>query len=490
LLSGRTALLGAMLLYLLHSLAYGAFQVDDAYISFTYARNFAAGNGLTFNGIVVEGYSNFSWTLLIAAAIRLGLAPLFAARILSVLSGLVIIFLTYRIALRLLPSSMAWVAPLPPLMLSVLTPFAVWTMAGLETIWFTLLVTLAVHLSINPQTQDSKSSALVTLMCALTRPEGILVLGILAFHSYSTHFNTSAQRRRRFIIWLAVVLLLYAVYICWRFSTYGYLLPNTAYLKLDTNWTILSLAIRWIADFFVLRPIFSLAILLGVSLLVTKRHQISPSWWLILGVIFGFVVFVLTAGRDWMPHHRFLVPILPVLAIVAVVPLATELRPTSAWARPVLLSLTLAASLIEVSFSHLHYSEPTQTLGQWTDHLIQTGYWINANTEEDEIIAVVDAGAISYYGQRTTIDILGLNDVHIAHSRHKSDPYYVLSYHPILIQLHIYPSNTGEGCTATDSVAGAELYTLADFRSNYHNAVPDGPMCQDLFLRVNGATDP
>lgn len=41
--------------------------IDDAYISFQYARQFFSGNGLVFNvGERVEGYTNFLWIVLIA----------------------------------------------------------------------------------------------------------------------------------------------------------------------------------------------------------------------------------------------------------------------------------------------------------------------------------------------------------------------------------------------------------------------------------------
>ena len=47
---------------------------DDAFVSFTYARNLARGDGLVFNrGEHVEGYTNTLWVLLLAAAARVGL---------------------------------------------------------------------------------------------------------------------------------------------------------------------------------------------------------------------------------------------------------------------------------------------------------------------------------------------------------------------------------------------------------------------------------
>ena len=54
------------------------FVCDDAYISWRYGANLAAGHGLAWNPgepSPVEGYSEFAWVLLAAAVQGLGLAP-------------------------------------------------------------------------------------------------------------------------------------------------------------------------------------------------------------------------------------------------------------------------------------------------------------------------------------------------------------------------------------------------------------------------------
>src|SRR5437868_10600931 len=55
----------------------GDWQMDDAYISYRYAWNLAHGSGLIYNPgeVPVEGYTNFLWTLLAAAAIDMGVQP-------------------------------------------------------------------------------------------------------------------------------------------------------------------------------------------------------------------------------------------------------------------------------------------------------------------------------------------------------------------------------------------------------------------------------
>ena len=45
------------------------YMPDDAYIGLRYARNLSVGEGLVFNpGERVEGYTNFLWVIILAAA--------------------------------------------------------------------------------------------------------------------------------------------------------------------------------------------------------------------------------------------------------------------------------------------------------------------------------------------------------------------------------------------------------------------------------------
>ena len=70
------------------------FVTDDAYITFRYARNWAEGFGLRYNlgeHVPVEGYSNFLWTAVCAAFVRLGLDPVVAAPTLSALCALALL---------------------------------------------------------------------------------------------------------------------------------------------------------------------------------------------------------------------------------------------------------------------------------------------------------------------------------------------------------------------------------------------------------------
>ena len=91
------------------------FVTDDAYISFRYAANLAEHGQLVFNlGERVEGFTNFLWTVLLAAGIKLGLGPVATSRFLGVAFGVGTLALVVRMSLRLSgqrPSAWHLVAP-------------------------------------------------------------------------------------------------------------------------------------------------------------------------------------------------------------------------------------------------------------------------------------------------------------------------------------------------------------------------------------------
>src|SRR4051812_17012174 len=115
------------------------FVIDDAYISFRYARNLDAGRGLTFNpGEHVEGYTNYLWTLLLAGAFRVGLSPEGFSYVLSVASTGVAALATIRIG-RVL-SGTSNVAIWAAVLLCTNAAFITFGTSGLETMFQTALL--------------------------------------------------------------------------------------------------------------------------------------------------------------------------------------------------------------------------------------------------------------------------------------------------------------------------------------------------------------
>src|SRR5207244_6242545 len=132
--------------YIAHVVFVSGGLIDDAYISFRYARNLAGGHGLVFNpgGARVEGYTNFSWVLAaaLAAAAKLDAAALMP--LVGIGCGLAAVVLAGAQARAIAAESgrPPRLAGLPAALVVAASPSLVfYAGSGMETSLFTLLLT-------------------------------------------------------------------------------------------------------------------------------------------------------------------------------------------------------------------------------------------------------------------------------------------------------------------------------------------------------------
>ena len=84
----------ALAVFAVHNATIQPWTLDDAFITFRYAENLAAGHGPVYNlGERVEGYTTFSWMALLAGARVLGFDVLLASKVLGALVSMGILAL-------------------------------------------------------------------------------------------------------------------------------------------------------------------------------------------------------------------------------------------------------------------------------------------------------------------------------------------------------------------------------------------------------------
>src|SRR5690606_1062934 len=78
--------------------------VEDAAISFAFARNWAAGDGLVAfpGGERIEGYSNPTWVALMAAWYLVGVDGFLSSKLMAMAFGAATVVLTWRIAVEVI----------------------------------------------------------------------------------------------------------------------------------------------------------------------------------------------------------------------------------------------------------------------------------------------------------------------------------------------------------------------------------------------------
>ncbi|MCE5218959.1 hypothetical protein LLH03_18245 [bacterium] len=436
----------AALVFAALTAAFWDYTVDDAFISFRYARNLAQGYGLTYNagGPPIEGYTGLLWVLLMAVPARLGLDVEVFAKVVGVLATLACMAVTFRLSLRLIGpgerGQTTFAAGMAILLLAAQAETAIHTVAGLETALYSLLLTAFLYqclCSAEEQTNRCLGALAFTgLLLGLTRPEGNLpvLVGLL------TLLPMLQGRRRSALVWSA--LLLYVLpglaYFLWRFHYYGQLLPLPFYLKAANQQTLAGL--RGVVGFLATYGTSALGVLMCVAAIRFKRTH-APG----LLASLSLLVFFLFPAHIMGYCFRFLYPLVPAicalggagLALLLTLPLSSQ-KEGRPWARhlpAIALCLLLAVSQVprlpgayttQVRYYAAGLQRAHIALGKCLAEFKPAG--------RQPVLAIGDAGAVPYYSGWRTIDIFGLNEPHIALSR-EHDPEYVLSQHPDVLVL-------------------------------------------------------
>jgi hypothetical protein len=451
----------------------GFWLLDDAFISLRYARHLVEGHGLVFNvGERVEGYTNFLWTLLLAAGLALGADPLTFAVLLSGVLGAALVGLSVLLAARLVPPGWAWAAGV---LVALSSPVLLYSVrgSGMETALFAVLG-LAVLLA--ALARRWLWAGLLAALLLLTRPDGLLLAGAAGVYALWTGGRGGALR------YGGVLVALYVPYYAWRWAYYGYPLPNTFYAKVGGTAAQAVRGLEYVAAFArdeMLLLAGAGGLLLG---LLATRGRPEPEARRVLVLLLGAaaltLAYVVAVGGDWMPGARFLVSLVPLLAVLCVWGLwaaAARWRRWAggAWAGVGLLALLLALRLPQTTSYH-----PDSPI--WHELLNvrryrEIGRWLHLHTPPDTLIVAEAAGALPYYAARPTIDVLGLNDEHIAHQpganlgqakagHEKTDPAYVLARRPHIIPRVAANTLTEQPAFRADyrleKVAGPEGFTL------------------------------
>ncbi len=398
------------------------FLGDDAFISFRYARNLVDGHGLVWNpGERVEGYTNFSWVLLMAVGMSLGVEPELFSNVLGVACGALVLVAVWRFAAR----GRALASPFPLLAVLVLAgnrSFAAWCTGGLETMLFALLVFLG-FARLLAAWERGPRDALVCSLCfagaALTRPEGLL-FGFLALCLLLFDLGLGRRTRRAVFLWLVPFVVLVGAHFAWRRVYYGEWLPNTFYAKVGGLW--LAQGARYFAYFHGCYRIGWFLPLAFFALLGPNRRA-SASVGLVLA---AYGVYVLAVGGDLF-ELRFFVHVFPLLYWLLIEGLAVLWTLVAArW--PVALPAVAGAILALLAATHLGFERvPGNSFGlqtiegidQYTKKRQDEGRTMRDAIERgalprDVVLCVGGAGAVPYYTRWTTVDRRGLNDATIA----------------------------------------------------------------------------
>jgi hypothetical protein len=422
-------------LFLAHAWWFRAFVIDDAYITFRYARNIAAGLGPVFNpGERVEGFSNPLLTALLAVITAITRDPETLpriARVIGVASGAGTVLLLARLPLR----GGTGASALATLALAASSSFALWSVAGLETSLYALVLLASLALSLSPPrgAAGQIGHGLLLAAVALSRPEGVVPAAVLAI-AFARGPATARDPAHRPRVLLAAALPVIA-YLVFRRTWYGAWLPNTYFAKHLPLTMAIPRGLKYLADF-LLRDGRGLAF--APALLALAPGARSRVGTLALVLLAAYLPTVLFVGGDWMDLHRFVAPVVPLLAILlaeGASALIERLRGAGGgarrWAGPAIVTALALAMIVPETRASVR--ERGRYWVNAAPYYTTMGRLVAAVSDPGWSVAVADVGAIGWYGRIRVVDLLGLVNPAIAHGQLWAEPVVAASPSELIV---------------------------------------------------------
>ena len=428
-------------------------MIDDAYITYSYARNLARFGHLVYHPTDQQlSISAPLYAVLLGIGGRLGFPipalsnALGAASIFG--SSLYLALLCYR-------QKMLWAAVTAGLLLA--TSPMLWLTLGLETCFFVLLALAAFYHFGRGQ---YVATALLTASAILTRGDGVLVAGLLGLFYLillsatlrQARSNDAAETHPR-IPWSAIVAFFVVLIPALLYLTlsFGSPLPTTLqtkqgqaaigftgfYSETSMLQGLLIMLRGWLDQSWLYVLWLPLAAL-GILLLPVSRWS-----WAI--VAWGGLHFASYALLDVAPYTWYYAPLAPVavlLAAGALQKLAEWVGADRVWAQfslggVLLLCLMLAQAIsLMAVVSGISAEHPPKTLqdkvlprGDASAFYRAIGEWIQANTPSNATVAVNDVGIVGYFADRAMIDFLGILQPDVAQAVGRNDLFYAIPHY-------------------------------------------------------------
>jgi hypothetical protein len=416
-MSGRTArafvAVGApTALFSVHGWAYGWWVVDDAAITWAYARSLVAQAGPVLQPGVpaTEGWSNPTWLLVFAVVTWLGVPLVLAAKALAVAGAAATaggMWWACRGAFAPWPAAAA--AGAAGCLAALVPSWVIWSVSGLETSLYGALVVWLAAACTRTRPGSWRLAAVAGTLAAaaaLTRPDGVVYAAAFPIATIAT---LGRRGMRPALVSLVVFAVPVGAYLLWRRTTFGLWVPNTAVAKA-----------QGLPD-----PTVPLAQLGSYAgwLLATVTVLALAAWWarpavrdrlVGLGITAALALIAYAALEpDWMGELRFAAPLWPATLLLGVVAVVALRRPVGFGVLAVAVVATVATSWAPSAAAFRASPTVPACLVAQID-----GREINAYADiagiRDGTFVVPDVGGAALVGRMHVVDLLGLTDRVIA----------------------------------------------------------------------------
>ncbi|OQY98383.1 MAG: hypothetical protein B6D41_02470 [Chloroflexi bacterium UTCFX4] len=396
--------------------------IDDAYITFRYARNLAAGAGFVYNvGERVLGTSTPFFTILLALAAALRISPEFASVMLGVASDALLVMLFVALGAYL---KQFWLGVMVGLLVGVYSQIVLAAVSGMETELYALLVVAALVLYVR---QRIGWAVVCGALASWTRPEGGIVL-------VAIFVATLWRREWRWREWLTIPLILMP-WALFSFSYFGSLLPHSVLAKVavyPTNeqpwhnlvqiiWTLATplflapglfsslflseqgIVLNWILGG--LTILFSLALILGIWSTRSSRANVIALWFML------DLAFFALSNRYLFPWYT--VPLYGVAFFLAgwgVLELTRRFEPKG-WQKlghSLVFGIIALVAVVMLIQTFFEITVQRSTISSREEMYLCIGSELDTLKNLDFVVASPEIGALGYGFSGKILDLTGL----------------------------------------------------------------------------------
>lgn len=510
----------ATLLIAWRASALGQWIVDDAAITFAYARSIDEGLGPVQQpgADPVEGYSNPSWLALLLLGRGLGLfdhgALLGVSDLVLYPKALALLctagaLACVAVAARAVLPGRAWaVTLLTGGVLAANLSYVAWSFSGLENPLYALTAAATGALLVRGAVRGTllrpglaATAGAVALLAALTRPDGAVLaaahpLAVLLF----LRRDRLARAARATALSCGTFALPYAAFLLWRRATFGLWVPNTAVAKAQKPPRLDQLAA---AGELLTYGGWALA-LIGAACAGIALARPGPPRRALAALLVPLALTLLAygvLGRDWMALYRFATPVW-VLAATALALAAGAVWHTERPRARVLTGCALAGALLlsvtgQAAQDSRFVHRPTLSMCFVAERY---GHTFNAYASylglRDATVALPDLGGTLLTSRLRVVDLAGLTDRRVADAYAAGDTaalrHYVLNeVRPELLHVHAaWTRKTGLTVSRLAAAGYVPLYREGDGGDYVRaDAVRDPARVTALRERVRPALD-
>lgn len=450
----------------LWELYFFSFTKDDAFITFRYAKNLANGNGIVFNrrSRPVEGYSNFLWVILSTIPILLNIDVVLYTKVFSMILSVLTIIMLFKFANLFYEKKWALIAPL---LYTLYYPFHLWTVGCLETPLLVLLIICVMYFAYKETMENKlypKYSIIFSTLYSLARIDGIIYIigfeGCLIIYYLWLHKDKTLFIQR--LISITIIGSLYSIYFVWRWTYYGYMFPNTFYIKRSSS-IISASAIEYISLFLIFTAPIFLFMIFGTYKTAFKEKNFKKLIFLIVPVVINFLITLNLKQFNAGQGFRYILPAMPFIITISIDFFKTlKHKQINYTGRFKLISiikhyfpffLTFSLIIIPISAPLVHKNV---TFNDVNEKHYLLGKWFKKYVDDDELVAYIDMGVVPYYSDLDFVDMWGVVDEEVAHEGFSVE--YILDQEPAFIMFKNWGPSVDDFLEEEDFEENYELF--------------------------------